>query len=156
MREIETLMNKHSGLLGISGLTSDMRELLAEAREENDRRSELAIEIFCYRARKYIGAYLAAMNGADAVVFTGGIGENSPEVRARICDGLQWIGIELNEELNRLHTGREGLISKEGSRPAVYVIPTNEELLIARDTVRCVSTSGAFATVNQVAIMSNY
>jgi acetate kinase len=138
-REIETLMNKQSGLLGISGLTSDMRELLAEAREENDRRSELAIEIFCYRARKYIGAYLAAMNGADAVVFTGGIGENSPEVRARICDGLQWIGIEVSEELNRLHTGgREGLISREGSRPAVYVIPTDEELLIARDTVRCV------------------
>lgn len=138
-REIETLMNKQSGLLGISGLTSDMRELLAEAREENDRRSELAIEIFCYRARKYIGAYLAAMNGADAVVFAGGIGENSPEVRARICDGLQWIGIELNEELNQSHTGgREGLISKEGSRPAVYVIPTDEELLIARDTVRCV------------------
>lgn len=138
-REIETLMNKQSGLLGISGLTSDMRELLAEAREENDRRSELAIEIFCYRARKYIGAYLAAMNGADAIVFTGGIGENSPEVRARICDGLQWIGLELHEELNRLHTGgREGLISREGSRPAVYVIPTDEELLIARDTVRCV------------------
>ena len=138
-REIETLMNKQSGLLGISGLTSDMRELLAEAREENDRRSELAIEIFCYRARKYIGAYLAAMNGADAVVFTGGIGENSPEVRARICDGLQWIGIELDEEVNRSHTGgQEGLISREGSRPSVYVIPTDEELLIARDTVRCV------------------
>jgi len=138
-REIETLMNKQSGLLGISGLTSDMRELLAEAREENDRRAMLAIEIFSYRARKYIGAYLAAMNGADAVVFTGGIGENSWEVRARICDGLQWIGIELDEELNRQHTGgREGLISKEGSRPAVYVIPTDEELLIARDTVRCV------------------
>jgi acetate kinase len=138
-REIDTLMNKQSGLLGISGLTSDMRELLAEAREENDRRSELAIQIFCYRARKYIGAYLAAMNGADAVVFTGGIGENSPEVRARICDGLQWIGIELDEELNRSHTGnREGLISREGSRPSVYVIPTDEELLIARDTVRCV------------------
>jgi len=138
-REIETLMNKQSGLLGISGLTSDMRELLAEAHEENDRRSELAIEIFCYRARKYIGAYLAAMNGADAVVFTGGIGENSWEVRARICDGLQWIGIELDAELNQQHSGgREGLISKEGSRPAIYVIPTDEELLIARDTVRCV------------------
>ena len=138
-REIETLMNKQSGLLGISGLTSDMRELLAEAREEDDRRSELAIEIFCYRARKYIGAYLAAMDGADAIVFTGGIGENSPEVRARICDGLQWMGIDLDEQLNRKHTGdREGLISKEGSRPAVYVIPTDEELLIARDTVRCV------------------
>jgi acetate kinase len=141
-REIETLMNKQSGLLGISGLTSDMRELLAEAREENDRRSELAIEIFCYRARKYIGAYLAAMNGADAVVFTGGIGENSPEVRARICDGLQWIGLELDEEVNRSHTGQEGLISREGSRPSVYVIPTDEELLIARDTVRCVLKEG--------------
>ena len=138
-REIETLMNKQSGLLGISGLTSDMRELLAEEREENDRRAKLAIDIFCYRARKYIGAYLAAMNGADAVVFTGGIGENSPEVRARICDGLQWIGIEVDEELNRSHIGgREGLISREGSRRAVYVISTDEELLIARDTVRCV------------------
>jgi acetate kinase len=138
-REIETLMNKQSGLLGISGLTSDMRELLAEAHEQNDRRAMLAIEIFSYRARKYIGAYLAAMNGADAVVFTGGIGENSWEIRARICDGLQWIGIELDEEMNRQRTGgREGLISKEGSRPAVYVIPTDEELLIARDTVRCV------------------
>jgi acetate kinase len=138
-REIETLMNKQSGLLGISGLTSDMRELLAEAHEENDRRAMLAINIFCYRARKYIGAYLAAMNGADAVVFTGGIGENSPEVRARICNGLQWIGIELDAELNQQHTGgREGLISKEGSCPAIYVIPTDEELLIARDTVRCV------------------
>ncbi|MEK6335664.1 MAG: acetate kinase, partial [Acidobacteriota bacterium] len=142
-REIETLMNKQSGLLGISGLTSDMRELLAEAHEENDRRSELAIDIFCYRARKYIGAYLAAMNGADAVVFTGGIGENSWEVRARICDGLQWIGIELDAELNRQHCGgHEGLISREGSRPAVYVIPTDEELLIARDTVRCVLKDG--------------
>src|SRR4029453_11435707 len=138
-REIETLMNKHSGLLGISGLTSDMRELLAEAREENDRRSELAIQIFCYRVRKYIGAYVAAMNGADAVVFTGGVGENFSEGRARLCSGLQWIGIELDEKLNRLHTGgREGVISQEGSRLAVYVIPTDEELLIARDTVRCV------------------
>src|SRR5829696_6233738 len=139
-REVESLLNKQSGLLGISGLTDDMRELLAEAHEHDDRRARLAIEIFCYRARKYIGSYLAAMNGAEAIVFTGGIGENAAEIRARIWDGLQWIGIELHEELNRSHTGgREGLISKEGSRPAVYVIPTNEELLIARDTVRCVS-----------------
>jgi len=138
-REIETLMNKQSGVLGISGLTSDMRELLAEAHEQNDRRAKLAIEIFCYRVRKYIGAYLAAMNGADAIVFTGGIGENSPEVRARICNGLQWIGIELDEETNQNHAGgREGLISKDTSRLAVYLIPTDEELLIARDTVRCV------------------
>lgn len=138
--EVETLLNKQSGLLGISGLTSDMRELLAEAHEENDRRARLAIEIFCYRARKYIGAYLAAMNGADAVVFTGGIGENSWEVRSRICNGLQWLGLELDEDRNHAHTGgREGLISTNDSRLAAYVIPTDEELLIARDTARCVN-----------------
>jgi acetate kinase len=137
--EVESLLNKQSGLLGISGLTSDMRELLDEAREQNDRRALLAIEIFCYRARKYIGAYLAAMNGADAIVFAGGIGENSWEVRARICDGLQWAGLELDEERNRAQTGGcEGLISREGSHLAAYVIPTDEELLIARDTARCV------------------
>jgi acetate kinase len=138
-QEVETLLNKQSGLLGISGLTNDMRELLAEAHEHDDRRARLAIEIFCYRARKYIGAYLAAMNGADAIIFTGGIGENSVEVRALICDGLQWLGLELDEERNAVHTdGREGMISRDGSRLAAYVIPTDEELLIARDTVRCV------------------
>lgn len=116
-----------------------MRELLDEARENDDRRARLAVAIFCYRARKYIGAYLAAMNGADAVVFTGGIGENSAEVRAGICDGLQWMGLELDAERNAVHTqGREGLISRDGARLAAYVIPTDEELLIARDTVRCV------------------
>jgi acetate kinase len=138
-REVESLLNKQSGLLGISGLTSDMRELLDEAREQHDRRALLAIDIFCYRARKYIGAYLAAMNGTDAVVFTGGIGENSWEVRARICDGLQWAGLELDELRNQAQVGgREGIISKDGSRLAAYVIPTDEELLIARDTMRCV------------------
>lgn len=138
-QEVEMLLNKQSGLLGISGLTNDMRELLDEAREHDDRRARLAIEIFCYRARKYIGAYLAAMGGADAVVFTGGIGENSPDVRARICAGLEWMGLELDQERNLAHTnGREGLISRDGARLAAYVIPTDEELLIARDTVRCV------------------
>lgn len=136
---VESLLNKQSGLLGISGLTSDMRELLAEESEQQDRRARLAIEIFCYRVRKYIGAYLAALNGADAVVFTGGIGENSPEIRARVCEGLQWAGLELDEERNRTQTaGREGMISKDGARLAAYVVPTDEELLIARDTVRCV------------------
>ncbi|HZT59368.1 MAG TPA: acetate kinase [Pyrinomonadaceae bacterium] len=138
--EVETLLNKQSGLLGISGLTNDMRELLAEAHENNDRRARLAVEIFCYRVRKYIGSYLAAMGSADAVIFTGGIGENSAEVRARICDNLAWMGLELDAEQNAAQvSGREGLISKEGSRLAAYVIPTDEELLIARDTVRCVS-----------------
>ncbi|HKS30022.1 MAG TPA: acetate kinase [Pyrinomonadaceae bacterium] len=138
-QEVETLLNKQSGLIGISGLTNDMRELLAEASENNDRRARLAIEIFCYRAKKYVGSYLAAMGGADALVFTGGIGENSPEVRALICEGLEWLGIELDEERNSAHTlGREGVVSREGSRLAAYVIPTDEELLIARDTVRSV------------------
>ena len=137
--EVESLLNKQSGLLGISGLTDDMRELLAEAHEHNDRRARLAIEIFCYRARKYIGAYLAAMNGVDAIVFTGGIGENSPEIRARICEGLSWLGVQLELGRNTAHIlGREGQISADGSRVGVYVIPTNEELLIARDTVRVV------------------
>ncbi len=117
-----------------------MRELLDEAHENNDRRAKLAVEIFCYRARKYIGAYLAALNGADAIAFTGGIGENSSEVRAAICEGLSWLGIEVDQERNAAHSpGREGQISADASRVAVYVIPTNEELLIARDAVRVVS-----------------
>jgi acetate kinase len=89
--------------------------------------------------RKYVGAYLAAMGGADALVFTGGIGENSAEVRARACEGLGWMGVELDAAANEATTARrEGLISREGSRLAVYVIPTDEELLIARDTVRLI------------------
>ncbi len=137
--EVETLLNKQSGLLGISGLTHDMRELLEEERDNNDRRAHLAIEIFCYRARKYIGAFLAAVGGAEAVVFTGGIGENSPEIRSRICAGLEWAGLELEPQKNAdAVSGSEGVISKDESRLAAYVIPTDEELLIARDTVRCV------------------
>lgn len=138
-REVETLLNKQSGLLGISGLTNDMRELLAEAHEHNDRRARLAIEVFCYRARKYIGAFMAAVSGADAIVFTGGIGENSAEIRSKICAGLEWMGIEMDADRNNAYqAGTDGLITKDGSRVAVYVIPTDEELLIARDTVRCV------------------
>jgi len=139
-QEVETLLNTQSGLLGISGLTNDMRELLAEAQENNDRRARLAIQIFCYRARKYIGAFLAAVGGADAIVFTGGIGENASVVRAQICAGLEWMGVQLDAERNTAHCdGCEGLITSDDSRIAVYVIPTDEELLIARDTVRCVT-----------------
>jgi len=142
--EVETLLNKQSGLLGISGLTDDMRELLAEAKEHDDRRARLAIEIFCYRARKYIGSYLAAMNGAEAIVFTGGIGENSAEIRARICSELTWLGVELDAERNAKHgADKSGQISSDNSRVAVFVIPTNEELLIARDAVRVVKGSNA-------------
>jgi acetate kinase len=138
IHEVETILNKQSGLLGISGLTHDMRVLQNEAQTHADRRANLAIDIFCYRIRKYIGAFLAAMGGADAIVFTGGIGENSPGVRANVCEGLEWAGLSLDGEKNQKTIGREGGISREDSRLAAYVIPTDEELLIARDTARCI------------------
>jgi len=137
--EVEAILNKQSGLLGISGLTNDMRELLAEAEEHDDRRAWLAIEMFAYRVRKYIGAYFAALGGADAILFAGGIGENAAPVRALICQGLEWLGVRLDATANAttIH-GREGRISAADSRVEVWVIPTDEELLIARDTVRVV------------------
>ena len=136
--EVDALLNTQSGLLGISGLTNDMRELQAELKEHDDRRVRLAVEIFCYRARKYIGGFLAAMGGADAVVFTGGIGENSSDVRARICAGMEWAGLQIDEARNKETVGREGQISADGSKLLAYAIPTDEELLIARDTVRVI------------------
>jgi acetate kinase len=136
--EVDTLLNTQSGLLGISGLTNDMRELQAELKDHDDRRVRLAIEVFCYRARKYIGAYLAAMGGADAVVFTGGIGENSPDVRARICSDMEWAGLRIDAAKNEQTIGRESMIATEDSKLLAYTIPTDEELLIARDTVRVI------------------
>lgn len=144
LREIDTLLNKQSGLLGVSGLTADMRELLAEETEHGDRRARLAIDLACYRVKKYLGAYLAAMNGADAIVFAGGIGENSPEVRARICTGLDWLGTAVDADRNStLVGGAEGRFDRDGSRLQLWVIPTDEELLIARDTWRVVSGTPA-------------
>lgn len=144
LHEVDSILNRSSGLLGISGLTHDMRELIDEEREHDDRRARLAIEIFCYRVRKYIGAYITSIlsSGVDpdeiAVIFTGGIGENSPEIRRRICTGLGWLGLELDDSLNNaMISGREGPIGSGRLRP--YVIPTNEELLIARDTVRAIN-----------------
>ena len=136
--ETDALLNTQSGLLGISGLTNDMRELQAELNEHDDRRVRLAIEIFCYRARKYIGAYLAAMGGADAIVVTGGIGANSPDVRARICAGMEWAGLHLDAVKNQETVGREAVISTDNSILPAYAIPTDEELLITRDTVRVI------------------
>jgi len=137
--QLDTLLNKQSGLLGISGLTNDMRDLLEEERLHQDRRARLAIDIFCQRVKFYLGAYMAQMNGADAVVLTGGIGENSPEIRERICTDMDVLGIALDKKKNKATVGRkEGDISAEKAKVRVWVIPTNEELLIARDTVRCV------------------
>lgn len=138
-QEVDSLLNKSSGLLGLSGLSGDMRDLLAERSENQDRRASLAIDIFCQRVKKYIGAYLAVLNGADALVFTGGIGQNAWEVREQICSGLDFLGIRLDPEKNRSITGdQEGRISADGYGLPVWTIPTNEELLIARDTVRAV------------------
>lgn len=137
--QVEAILNTQSGLLGLSGLTSDMRVLEMELKQHGDRRARLAIEIFCYRAKKYIGALLAAMGGADAIVFTGGIGENSADIRARICAGFEWAGLMLDERKNEQTIGAEGQITKSESRLHAFVIPADEELLIARDTVRCVA-----------------
>lgn len=137
--EVEMLLNTQSGLLGISGLTNDMRVLQQELKEHDDRRVRLAIEVFSYRARKYIGAFLACMDGADAVVLTGGIGENSADMRGRICSGMEWAGLKVDKSRNEQAVGKEAQISTDDSTLKAYVIPTDEELLIARDTVRCIA-----------------
>jgi acetate kinase len=137
LAEANTLLNKHSGLQGISGISSDMREILKE-RENGDKKAVHAFDVFCYRIRKYIGSYAAAMGGLDAVVFTGGIGENSFEVRQASCSNLEFLGIEMDGVANTSGE-REKLISTSGSRTQVFVIPTNEELVIALDTMRIVA-----------------
>lgn len=134
--QVNTILNKRSGLLGLSGVSNDMRELVREAAEGNAD-AALAVDVFCHRARKYIGAYAAVMGGLDAVVFTGGIGENAPTVRAKICEGLEFLGIEIARAKN---TRNSSSIS-EGRTP-VFVIQTNEELAIARDTRRVLAQSG--------------
>ncbi|MBI2998287.1 MAG: acetate kinase [Deltaproteobacteria bacterium] len=137
--EVEALLNERSGLLGISGRSKDMRELLQRA--PSDARSGLAVEIFCHRARKYLGAYLAVLGGADALIFSGGIGENSPEVRAQICAGMDWCGLQLDPELNQSRIGTEGLISPATAELPAYVIPVDEERVIALETLRLVVKS---------------
>ncbi len=135
--EMNALLNKHSGLIGLSGLSNDMRKLL-EAEAEGNERARLAIDVFCYRLRKYVGAYLAALGGLDALVFTGGIGENAPAIRERSLLGLGALGITIAEGRNAGVRGVEAEISPAGAACSVQVIPTNEELLIARDTFRIV------------------
>ncbi|MBI1387455.1 MAG: acetate/propionate family kinase [bacterium] len=135
--EANSLMNKHSGLLGISGVSSDMREIEKAAAEGNER-AKLALDMFSYRIKKYLGAYAAAMGGVDHVIFTGGIGENSEMVRRDSCLGLGFMGVEVDEQRNKKCVGHEGKISTESSRVGVWAIPTNEELVFARDTVRCI------------------
>ena len=137
-KELNDLLNKKSGYLGVSGVTSDQRDLVAAAMEGN-KRAQLALDIQRYQIKKYIGAYAAAMGGLDYVIFTGGIGENSTMVREVACDGLEFMGIAVDKELNLTVHGVEKDISAPGAKVRVWVVPTNEELLIARDTCQIVN-----------------
>lgn len=140
--QVEQWLNERSGLLGLSGLSHDARDLLA-AEQQGDARAGFALEVFCYRVRKYIGAYLAALGGADAVIFGGGIGEHSPAIRARICDGMAWCRLVLDPERNEkavgLSAGSAARISRDGANVAAYVAAADEETWIAHETARCLS-----------------
>lgn len=132
IEEVNDLLNKKSGVLGISGVSSDFRDIENAAKEGNER-AQLALDKFHFIVKKYIGSYAAAMGGVDAIVFTAGLGENSPTSRLEICKGLEFLGVDIDEEKNNTR-GKEVLISKETAQTKVFVIPTNEELVIARDT----------------------
>ena len=132
LEEVLKVLNKESGVLGLSGVSSDFRDL-AEAMEQGNEQAAVAVEAFCYRVAKHIGAYTAALNGVDAIVFTAGIGENAAHIRSMICDYLGFLGITIDEEKNAVR-GKETEISTPDSKVSVFVIPTNEELAIARET----------------------
>ncbi|MDO8567937.1 MAG: acetate/propionate family kinase [Dehalococcoidales bacterium] len=134
--EVERWLNTRSGLLGISGYSNDMRELL-EAEARGNALAALAVDMFCYRVRKYVGAYLTVLGGADAIVFGGGIGENAPQVRARICGGMEWCGLILDQHRNTIAIGSESRVSADNSKIHAYVIPVDEGAIIARDTMWC-------------------
>ena len=132
--EMDTCLNKKSGYLGLSGVSSDHRDLCA-AMAKGNRRARLALEVQAYQIQKYIGAYAAAMNGLDAVVFTGGIGENAADTREMVCENMEFMGLHLDRELNRVSSGKEIKISEADSPVQIWIVPTNEELAIARDTL---------------------
>ncbi|MBN2683390.1 MAG: acetate kinase [Bacteroidales bacterium] len=133
------LVNKKSGVLGISGVGSDMRDIESAAWKENNHRAQLALDMYFYRVKKYIGSYAAAMGGCDVIVFTGGVGENGPETREAICSGLEFMGVEFNKDANKGLRGKLTDISKPESKVKVLVVPTNEELVIARDALAIIN-----------------
>ena len=141
--EVERWLNERSGLLGMSARSKDINDLLSAAEQEGDKRSALAIDVFCYRARKYLGAYLAALGGADAVVFGGGIGEHVPAVRAWICAGMEWCGLTIEKDRNAqavgISAGTAACISPDSAALPAFVVPADEESWIARETVACLS-----------------
>ena len=134
--EIMNILNKDSGMIGISGKSSDFRDL-DDGIAAGDERCRIAVEVFAYQAAKFIGGYVAAMNGVDAITFTAGVGENNKTVRTKVCERLGYLGININDEANSKR-GEEIRISTDDSRVAVYVVPTNEELAIARETAALV------------------
>ncbi|BDD04703.1 acetate/propionate family kinase [Aureibacter tunicatorum] len=135
VKAANALVNKHSGVLGITGISSDMRDI-ENASAEGNERAKLALEMYDYRIKKYIGAYSAAMGGCDIIIFTGGVGENGDSTRAGVCQGLEYLGVELDSEINSSFRAEEKVISKPESKVTLMVVPTNEELMIARDTLR--------------------
>jgi acetate kinase len=135
--QIDGILNKKSGVLGISGVSSDFRDI-EEAADNGNERAKLALNVFIHKVKKYIGSYIAVMNGADAIIFTAGLGENSGRMRGEICKDMSFFGIELDEVKNNVR-GKEADLSKEGSKIKVFLVPTNEELMIARDTMKLVS-----------------
>ena len=137
VKEVDSLLNKKSGMLGISGISSDLRDI-EDAAARGETRAKLALTVLTYGIKKYIGAYAAAMGGLDVLVFTAGVGENSVTVRSKVCEGLEFLGVELDSEKNNVRY-KEVDISKTGSKVRIMVVPTNEELVIARDTKRLVS-----------------
>lgn len=135
---VSTLFNKHSGVLGISGLSSDMRDI-ENAIANGNERAKLALEMYEYRIKKYIGSYIAALNGVDVIVFTGGVGENQTGTRQKVCESLSFMGIKIDKELNAASRGKEVLLSTPDSTVKVVVIPTDEEFMIASDTLEIVN-----------------
>ena len=135
-KRVENVLNKESGMLGVSGVSSDFRDLEIAAEEGNER-AKLALDIFSYKVTKRIGSAAAAMGGVDAVVFTAGVGENSASMRASIMEGLEFLGFKMDPEKNNVR-GKERIISTDDSKNAILLVPTNEELMIALDTARLV------------------
>ncbi|HLO57620.1 MAG TPA: acetate kinase [Bacteroidales bacterium] len=136
--QIGTLVNKQSGMLGITGISSDMREIEDAAFKDKNERAILGLDMYHYRVKKYIGAFAAAMGGVDIVVLAGGIGENGPETREAVCEDMEFLGMELDLSKNNGLRSKEAVISKDSSKVTIMVVPTNEELVIAEDTVRII------------------
>jgi acetate kinase len=139
LSEVNTLINRHSGLYGLSGIARDFRVIFKNYKEGHER-AKLAIDIFVYRIKHYIGAYVAKMNGLDVLLFTAGIGENSPDLREMVCKDMGYLGVRLDKEKNIACGNNEGIISKDDSPVTVMCIPTNEELLIARETAAVIKS----------------